>query len=224
LENMIKYYCKLSGAEWSENVKIKNSILGCLVVGILTLSYQLTPVKAESRAAVFFPKGIFSENGESDRLNAARLAKYLLALQEPSLYELKGNPKAVIFRFLCLRTFNQPFAIRIEAQTNGTGVVCFKATDGTGAYKPGNLVTEKTVKLNKKQMQTCMTKLERADFWSLATKEANLDGCDGAQWVLEGVKNGKYQLVERQSPDRGGVRRLGLYFLKLSREKIRDLD
>lgn len=205
-------------------MKIKNSIFGCLVVGILVLAWRLTPVKAESRATVYFPKGILSEDVETDRRDATSLAKYLAALQEPSLYELKSNPKATAFRFLYLRNFEPPIAIRIEAQTGGAGVVHFKATDGSVGYKPGKLVTEKRVKLDKDQMQTCLDKVGGTNFWSLATKDANPDGWDGAQWVLEGVQNGKYQLVERLSPDRGTVRRLGLYFLKLSREKIRDLD
>jgi hypothetical protein len=210
--------------KWSGNMNIKNGIYGFLVVAILALACQLTPVRAESRAAVYFPKGIFSEEPESDRREAARLAKYLVALQEPSFYELKSNSKATAFRFLYLRNFEPPVAIRVEAQTGGAGVVHFKATDGSVGYKPGKLVTEKRVKLDKSQMQTCLDKVGSAGFWSLVTRDAHPDGWDGAQWVLEGVQNGKYQLAERLSPDRGAVRRLGLYFLKLSEEKIRDLD
>jgi hypothetical protein len=206
-------------------VKVANCIFGWLVVGILGFaSCQLTPVKAEKSAPVFFPKGIFSTIAEADRFNAARYAKYLQALQEPSLYAMKSNPKAAVFRFLCLRTFGQPFVIRVEVRADGGGIVRFKATDGTGGYRPGDLVTDKTVKLDKKQTQVCLAKIDRANFWQLKTKEANKDLRDESQWVLEGVRDGKYNLVERQSPSRGAVRRLGLYFLKLSGEKIRNLD
>jgi hypothetical protein len=206
-------------------VKKTNKICGWVIVAVLGLATcRLTPVQAEKSASVFFPKGIFSTIGEADQFNAARYARYLRALQEPSLYAMKSNSQAVVFRFLCLRTFGQPFVIRVIARANGGGIVRFKMTDGTGGYRPGDLVADKTVKLDKKQTQRCLARIERADFWQLKTKETNKDLRDEAQWVLEGVRNGKYNLVERQSPSRGGVRRLGLYFIKLSGEKIRDLD
>jgi hypothetical protein len=36
---------------------------------------------------------------------------------------------------------------------------------------------------------------------------------DGAQWILEGVKNGKYQVTDRWSPEVGPIRNLGIMML-----------
>jgi hypothetical protein len=204
-------------------VRSQTSVWIGLTVAIFACGLTTAAWAAKS-APVYFPKGIFSRVAEADRGRAVRYARYLQALREPSLYELKGNSKAVQFRFLCLRLFDRPFAIRVEALANGGGKVYFKVSDGTGGYRPGNLETIKTVKLTKTQMQSCLSKFIESGFWSLASQTANLDGYDRVPWVLEGVQNGKYNLVERQSPSRGSVRKLGLYLLKLSGEKVRDLD
>jgi len=41
--------------------------------------------------------------------------------------------------------------------------------------------------------------LRRAEFWDAPT-EIRTEGCDGAQWLLEGIKEGRYHLVARWSP------------------------
>jgi len=44
----------------------------------------------------------------------------------------------------------------------------------------------------------------------------------GAQWIVEGVKNGKYPIVDRWSPETADpVRTIGLLSLKLGRARIR---
>jgi hypothetical protein len=46
-------------------------------------------------------------------------------------------------------------------------------------------------------------------------------GCDGADWILEAVKDGRYKLVIRWSPRNGPVRTLGLTMVnKLGELKI----
>jgi hypothetical protein len=41
-------------------------------------------------------------------------------------------------------------------------------------------------------------------------------GFDGAQWILEGVKDQKYHVVDRWTPRDGAFREACLYLLKLS--------
>ena len=38
-------------------------------------------------------------------------------------------------------------------------------------------------------------------------------GVDGAQWIIEGVRNGTYHVVDRWSPREGQVRALGLFMV-----------
>lgn len=55
-------------------------------------------------------------------------------------------------------------------------------------------------------------------FWSLGLDDKA--GDDGAQWIIEGVKDGKYHLVDRWSPKDGQVRELGLMLLDMANLKI----
>ena len=36
------------------------------------------------------------------------------------------------------------------------------------------------------------------------------EGTDGSQWVIEGVRAGRYHVVDRWTPSKGVVRELGL--------------
>lgn len=38
-------------------------------------------------------------------------------------------------------------------------------------------------------------------------------GVDGAQWIIEGVRNKTYHVVDRWSPKDGSVRALGLFIV-----------
>ena len=49
------------------------------------------------------------------------------------------------------------------------------------------------------------------EFWSLPSRLNDQPGPDGSQWVIEGVKAGKYHIVDSWMPQQGPVRELGLY-------------
>jgi hypothetical protein len=44
---------------------------------------------------------------------------------------------------------------------------------------------------------------------------------DGAQWIIEGVRNGSYHIVDRWSPTNGEIRALGLFMVnELAKMKL----
>lgn len=46
--------------------------------------------------------------------------------------------------------------------------------------------------------------MQEAGFWNLPTTEQDTPGVvhvDGAQWIFEGVENGRYHMVDRWHPD-----------------------
>ena len=43
-------------------------------------------------------------------------------------------------------------------------------------------------------------------------RHSDTAGCDGSQWIIEGIKKGKYHVVDRWSPAKGAVHDLGLAF------------
>jgi len=58
-----------------------------------------------------------------------------------------------------------------------------------------------------------LAQLRRVDFWSLPSHTDEENGADGAEWIIEGVKEGKYHVVRRWSPEKGPIRELGLVFV-----------
>ena len=73
-----------------------------------------------------------------------------------------------------------------------------------------------------------MAAFESANFWNLPTlpdADENALELDGAQWIIEGVRNGTYHIVDRWSPEAGdAVRVIGITALKLGRFKIRSTE
>jgi hypothetical protein len=66
--------------------------------------------------------------------------------------------------------------------------------------------------------------IEGAGFWSLRTlvhgDENAIPACR-AHWILEGVKNGQYHVVDRCSPDQTDpVRMIGMRMIKLGSLRV----
>jgi hypothetical protein len=170
----------------------------------------------------YFPENIFSDDKELDSFIATWYTGQLKALKEPSLLIASQKGKRQIYRFLWLRTFHNPISIRIEI-LNSKAKIIIKKTDGAGGYDPGNLELEKTKEIDKKEIRELLELIKESKFWNTDTKDPTESGCDGAQWIIEGVKNNKYHIVDRWSPEEGNIYTLGLYFLKLSRLEIKNI-
>ena len=194
-----------------------------LILALLTAAAQLP-------AQNYFPAGVLGENAESHQFSADWYSKHLKALGEPSLWELsQQDPTAAVYRFLWLRTFHSPIAVRMVLAPDGSAQLHSRMTNGQGGYEPGRLIRDEVVALKAVAAQSFMAALESAGFWGLPSIQfprLSINGevtvmLDGALWIIEGVRNGKYHVVDRQSPDKGeAVHAIGLLALKLGRFKI----
>jgi hypothetical protein len=147
-------------------------------------------------------------------------SKNLRALHEPSLWFVSKAQVAQSYRFLWLRTFHHPIAIRIEFNPDGTSRLSVKMTSGEAGYDPGHLTRDDTSALTKQQTDWFLGKIEENGFWRLPSGD-NRIGNDGAQWIIEGVRSRNYHMVDRWSPTDGPVRAIALLMLNdLARVKI----
>ena len=163
----------------------------------------------------YFPDNIFSERQDLHDFTYAWYTKHLSALGEPSIYQLSKNKDMKVFRFTLLPSFDHPIAVRIVINQDGTGILYAKMTDGKGGYDPGKISNTVEKKINKDIVKEFLNVIESENFWQLPTNKEVL-GLDGEQWIVEGLSNGHYHLADRWSPEKGSVRRIGSYFLKLS--------
>lgn len=175
--------------------------------GVLLLLLWPSSLAAQQQ---FFPKSAL------DPFLVSWFSRELTVLKEPSLWQLSQSDKAAeVYRFVWLRTFDHPVAVRIVVNPDGRGTATTKASSGTAGFHPGHPIEDKTTGLSAAQVRAFLVRLKTANYWALAAEDSAAPrGCDGAEWILEGARNGKYHVVDRWSPDKGSYRSLCLYVLR----------
>ena len=134
-------------------------------------------------------------------------------MQEAALPKVYDD-ETEIYRFLWLRTFHRAVAIKAVRHAYDFEVHYLETT-GMGGYEPGKLLVKN--KYNVTQAQWCefMDLLDKADFWNLPTIDREV-GLDGSDWILEGVRENRYHIVDRWTPDSGDFREACLFLLKVT--------
>jgi hypothetical protein len=162
----------------------------------------------------YFPKGVLQDSDQGDSFRSNWYSKHLKALDEPSLFQESKGSGAESYRFVWLRTFHHPVVVRLDIQANGGAALTTKVSNGAGGYGPGTLVENTSRPLTKRQTERFLATIQRLQFWELPTHETpETAGCDGSQWIIEGIKDGKYHVVDRWTPATGAVHDLGLTFV-----------
>jgi len=161
--------------------------------------------------APYFPKGAFSDDSNGDRFKAEWYSTHLKALNEPSLLQFASKPSLESYRFVWLRTFHHPVVVRLDIRADGVGELTAKVSNGAGGYKPGQIIQNVSRPLTREQTSMFLAQLGKDKFWELPSYEnSGRGGNDGSQWIVEGVKDGKYHVVDRWTPSEGPVRELGV--------------
>jgi hypothetical protein len=120
-----------------------------------------------------------------------------------------------IYRFFWLRTFHSPIIIRIYSKDNEKYIIS-KQTDGRGGYYAGNLVFNKTRKLEDSEWCEFLRLLDEADFWNKKEIEVAKLANDGSFWHLEGVSGQRYFIAGEQSPQESKFRDACIYLMRIS--------
>lgn len=166
------------------------------------------------------PRAFFNEETlSSDEIEW--YSEYLSVMKEPSLLP-PDNCAVETYRFLWLRTFHQPIAIRVWSM-NGRHFLVAKQLSGQGGYDTGRIVINRIRTLSNADWEQLTNLLAEISFWNLPTDEGPRTGRDGAQWILEGLHDGKYHITDRWSA-KEKYREVCLYFLKLSGLRVRQSD
>jgi hypothetical protein len=188
--------------------------LGVPTAPVASACYPGRAVKTQVMGRLsYFPRGVFSTNEWLDQLRAAWNTKHLEAMKEASFY-FPDNSEEESYRFLWLRSFHHPVAVRIW-NSGGEQFITVKEMSGAGGYDPGKLILNQTRKLAEAEWGEFTRLLEQTCYWELPTEGESL-GADGARWILEGVKGGRYHIVDRWGPEKGSYREACLYALRLS--------
>ena len=142
---------------------------------------------------VFFPK-----NKDLSSFIDESKTVHLKAMEEPSLWKLSEKDRtAREYRFLWLATNEHPVCVRLT-RTGGAFVLHVAGHDGSPGVTAGRPTLNKNVKLRGQQGEKLVGLLEKTAFWTapVEVKESR-GGADGDLIVIEGVKDGKYHVIER---------------------------
>ena len=176
-------------------------------------SLETTAMDKES----FFPPKLLAQDVPGNQFRNNWYSKHLSAMKEESLYSPEDE-WVESYRFLWLRTFHHPVAVRIW-KCGSVRFISVKELDGAGGYEPGNLIFDRKRELTPDEWSGFLRHLEDSCYWQLPSRDDG-GGFDGAQWIFEGVKGGRYHVVDRWTPQNGSYRELCLYVLKLSGLKV----
>jgi len=182
-------------------------LLLCLVI--------LVGCNSRTKRTGFFPDGTFYDDSKRNAEYSKWTVSHLNALQEPSLFALSNDSKVQCYRLLLLPSFKKPMAVRLTLKRDNTGTLDVKITNGQWGYEPGQLIESKTINIYQKQVTNFLQLLDKANFWHLPARDERF-GLDGTTWIIEGVKDGKYQVEKRWSPEEGAYLEAALFLRGLA--------
>lgn len=184
------------------------------IVYILLVCVSLIGCVSPSAAPlVYFPDTAFHRDYDGGQFVRNWYSKQLTALGERSLFNNK-DPDKSYYRFLWLRTFDNPASVRIEKPKDGDAVLYFKMADGAGGYDPGKLVKNSERVLNPKEFEAFLVLFEAITVCTDSPDE--IVGNDGSQWIFEHHNGRKYCAADKWSPSEGPHYELGIYLLNLA--------
>lgn len=167
-----------------------------LLIGFAAwMGSPFTPEEQEK----YFPDLVFCPRNKAHNAIVVELTDvHLKAMKEPSLWKLSQlDRKATVYRFLWLATNEHPICIRLT-KTGDNYRLHVARHDGPPGDTAGRLTVDKEVKIEAEQGERLVELLEKSSFWNAPVSVKESRGrADGDRLVIEGVKNGKYHVVDR---------------------------
>jgi len=190
---------------------------------VLELRNDLDTIRTE----LYFPLAVLSslpDQWEKDfKINIMNSISYgyflyywymniLTSINESSIFQ--DSTGLSMFRFTCLRSFEDDIVIRLEKSDNKISLYWTKINNKT-ENDTGKRFYKGEKKLSEKQWKKFIDLLNEINYWNLSPQIDRL-GFDGARWILEGKMGKKYHLVDRWSPEGGDYKRCCRYVMKLA--------
>ena len=138
---------------------------------------------------------------------------YSSAMREPKL-SCGISQDHESYRFLWLRSFHDPVAIRVYRRGSQYGLVAVVLEYREGGGDLGGIKTRVDKTLSAAEWRQAVAVLEAVDFWRMKTNPRDTFGIDGALWTVEGRHAGRYYIAQRKGGLELGL--VGKLFLKLA--------
>jgi len=179
----------------------------CLVI--------LIGCSSQTKRTGFFPDGTFHDDPKRNADISKWAVDSLNILQEPSLFALSNDSRVQCYRLLLLPSFKKTVTVRLTLKRDDAGTLDVKIMNEPGKNEPARLNESKTIHASKQQVADFLHLLDKANFWDLPVRDERFV-LDGTTFIIEGVKDGKYQVVKRWSPEEGAYLEAALFLLRLA--------
>ncbi|CAL2101779.1 conserved protein of unknown function [Tenacibaculum sp. 190130A14a] len=189
--------------------------------------------KYQGNSTLFFPLKTFgsfpinwNRNYQINVINEIEISQFvnkwysnhLKAMEEPILFDNSSITNS--FRFTWLRTFHNPIIVRLDNK-NGQIFLTWKVCDGAGGYEPGKVIINVQKELPLEKWTEFQKIISSINFWDTPTILDEFPGHDGSQWILEGVTEKQYHVVDRWTPRGTAYAKCCDFLLNLTDLKIK---
>jgi hypothetical protein len=140
----------------------------------------------------YFPPQTFT--GPSAKFQIQWYSAEMYALGESPLSSASGD--GTIYRLTYIPAFSGPSSVTLRVLPGGEGRIAIKTMDGDREFTK----IDESSTVSGYQIARFSSLLDQAHFWQTPT-ELPSRGFDGAEWIIEGVKDGNYRTVVRWCPD-----------------------
>jgi hypothetical protein len=122
-------------------------------------------------------------------------------------------------------SFYHPLIVRLEKKGSQYRLHATWLSGQVG-YEWGKLQGQKSRRISPEEWQRFKLLLGKASFWTLNSEEKDPEPnekgeatvcLDGVDWFLEGSVQHKYHVVDRDCPDEGPFKAVGMYVIHLAR-------
>jgi hypothetical protein len=145
----------------------------------------------------YFPPQTFTSRASDFQVRWYSADMYALG-ERPIWHPPDGE---TTYRFTYLPAFTGPTVITLTASPDGEERIAIKTITGDREITS----IDETVAVSRDRLTRFFTLLDQAHFWATPTELPRLGqarlGQDGAEWIMEGVQDGKYRTVVRWCPD-----------------------
>jgi hypothetical protein len=160
---------------------------------VAEVSLKIVEAQNASLFVNYFPPGTFT----------SRAANFQVAWYSSDMYKLGEKPlwppsveNEKTFRLTYLGAFTGPEAVTLKLFPDGSGKVKMTILHES----PEQVKGEQLSTVPEDRVSDFLKHLNRAHFWEMPT-ESQHRGFDGAEWILEGVQDGKYHVAVRWCPN-----------------------
>lgn len=167
----------------------------------------------------FLPGKFFDDVNIVDKVDTD-YASIMNGLKESSLLTVLDSDDEEVYRFVWLRSFDNPISLRIQ-KSFAKILINIKEHELGNDDNFGALIVDRKKDVSIPEWINFKKLLAKECFWTLDIGK-DLIGIDGSVWILEAKKENRYHVVYRRSPERGNFRAACLYLLELSELNINE--